>query len=116
MEPGFLIYFSDNNRNQDFPPSTSFEFSDDRQDYSGNQNSFHHDDGTSFKSEINDIEASSTSNKINLQEFLEENGETPASRFIFGGNREGASCTTPSGIFNRTLFEYLRKVVRNTIQ
>ena len=100
-----MIHFSDNDRDKDFPPGTSFEFSDDRPEYPGNPNSFHHDEGTSFKSEINDIEASSTSNKINLQEFLEENGETPASRFIFGGNREGASCTTPNGIFNRTSFK-----------
>ena len=99
FEPGFLIHFSDNNRNQDFPPSTSFEFSDEGQDYPGNQNSFYPGERPSIKSEINDIETSSTSSKINLQEFLEENGETPASRFIFGGNREGASCTTPNGIF-----------------
>ena len=40
---------------------------------------------------------SDTSNNINVQDFLEENGQTLEQRFFFGGNREGAACTTPTG-------------------
>ena len=76
------------------------EFSESGNDHLGSANTFHDTEGPIIKSEIeegNGFEFPSTTQKINLQEFLEENGETPTNRFIFGGNREGASCTTPTG-------------------
>jgi len=94
------VSFGDSNRHDSYPPDQSFEFPAAGNDHPGNGNSFQHTEGPIIKSEIeeiNDVEVSSISQEINLQEFLEENGETPANRFIFGGNREGSSCTTPNG-------------------
>merc|ERR1719367_447050 len=94
------VLFGDSNRHDSYRPDNSFEFSEAGNDHLGSANTFHDTEGPIIKSEIeegNGFEFPSTSQKINLQEFLEENGETPANRFIFGGNREGASCTTPTG-------------------
>jgi len=92
------VIFGESNRHDSFHPDNSFEFSGPGNDHPGSGNSFHDTEGAIIKSEEgNGFEFPSTSQKINLQEFLEENGETPTNRFIFGGNREGASCTTPTG-------------------
>ena len=95
-----MIWSKDSNRHDSYHPDNSFEFSGPGNDHPGSGNTFHDTEGPIIKSEIdegNGFEFPSTSQKINLQEFLEENGETPTNRFIFGGNREGASCTTPTG-------------------
>ena len=43
--------------------------------------------------------SSGSSQDINLQDYLKDNGENPdvATRFIFGGDRKGSPCVTPTG-------------------
>ena len=58
---------------------------------------------------------SSTSQDINLQDYLKDNGENPpVKRFFFGGNREGSPCVTPTGkstMNSRTSYYEVKNII-----
>ena len=67
-------------------------------DYHDQQNSFDFHENPNIKSQNSFKYPSTQSTNVNIQDFLQENGETPGNRFFFGGSSEGESCTTPNGM------------------
>jgi len=66
-------------------------------DYHDQDNSFDFHEDPNIKSQNSFKYPSTESTNVNIQDFLQENGETPGNRFFFGGSSEGESCTTPNG-------------------